>query len=208
MCFAENAARDPWEPLHVELGFAPEVSIVVVAARGLIVESSQEDGAGEPGDPGQRAAWRRHLRLLLPGPWRIARRGVGTGARHRGCRRWHGVHAVKEYIFQHARTPVGQLRDRGHWGATPGRRRGSTSRMTSQCPFPCRWSPCSPPWVAWSSGAAFSHRQSLAPALTAPDRWSAPVASPVDPGPTPLLRDDRKDVVLIEQGEGLASCPA
>jgi hypothetical protein len=25
--------------------------------------------------------------------------------------------AVKEYIFQHACMPLGQLRDRGHWGA-------------------------------------------------------------------------------------------
>src|SRR5215211_8482618 len=47
MCLAENAARNPWEPLHVELGFAPDVSIVVVvAARGIItiVEASQESG--------------------------------------------------------------------------------------------------------------------------------------------------------------------
>ena len=50
MCFAENAERNPWEPLHVELGFAPDTSIVVVvAARGLItiVESSQESGLGD-----------------------------------------------------------------------------------------------------------------------------------------------------------------
>jgi hypothetical protein len=50
MCFAENAERNPWEPLHVELGFASDASIVVVvAARGLItvVESSQESGLGD-----------------------------------------------------------------------------------------------------------------------------------------------------------------
>jgi hypothetical protein len=42
---AEHAERNPWEPLHVELGAAPVVSmVVVVAARGRItmVESSQE----------------------------------------------------------------------------------------------------------------------------------------------------------------------
>jgi hypothetical protein len=27
MCFAEHTERNPWEPLHVELGFAPDVSI-------------------------------------------------------------------------------------------------------------------------------------------------------------------------------------
>jgi hypothetical protein len=49
MCFAENAERNPWEPLHVELGFAPETSIVVVvAARGVItvVKSSHEGASG------------------------------------------------------------------------------------------------------------------------------------------------------------------
>jgi hypothetical protein len=54
MCFAENSERNPWEPLHVELGFASETSIVVVvAARGLItiVESSQESGLGDLAEP-------------------------------------------------------------------------------------------------------------------------------------------------------------
>jgi len=54
MCLAENAERNPWEPLHVELGFASETSIVVVvAARGLItiVEPSQESGLGDLAEP-------------------------------------------------------------------------------------------------------------------------------------------------------------
>ncbi|MCZ6873315.1 MAG: hypothetical protein O7G88_07245, partial [bacterium] len=49
MCFAENDARNPWEPLHVELGYGAEASTVtVVAARGLhcLVEDSQETGVG------------------------------------------------------------------------------------------------------------------------------------------------------------------
>jgi hypothetical protein len=120
MCFAENAARNPWEPLHVELGFAPEVSIVVVvAARGLItiVESSQETGLGNletlasamrgEGISGYYYQARGASPIVVLGPEHaaeIATAGVGR-------------HAVKEYVFQHARMPLGHLRDRGHWGA-------------------------------------------------------------------------------------------
>ena len=120
MCFAENTERNPWEPLHVELGFAPEVSIVVVvAARGLItiVESSQETGLGNletlvsamrgEGISGYYYQARGASPVVVLGPEHaaeIAAAGVGRKA-------------VKEYIFQHARMPLGQLRDRGHWGA-------------------------------------------------------------------------------------------
>ena len=49
MCFAEAAKRCPWEPLHVEMGYPAEASIVTVAAvRGIqtLVEGAQETGEG------------------------------------------------------------------------------------------------------------------------------------------------------------------
>jgi len=120
MCFAENAERNPWEPLHIELGFAPEVSIViVVAARGLItiVESSQETGIGDletlvsamrgEGISGYSYQARGASPVVVLGPEHaveIAAAGLGRKE-------------VKEYIFHHARMPLGKLRDRGHWGA-------------------------------------------------------------------------------------------
>jgi hypothetical protein len=120
MCFAENAARTPWEPLHVELGFAPDTSIViVVAARGIItaVEASQESGLGDletlvssmrwEGISGYAYQARGASPVVVLGPEHAAEiAAAGFGRK-----------AVKEYIFRHARMPLRQLRDRGHWGA-------------------------------------------------------------------------------------------
>ena len=120
MCFAENAERNPWEPLHVELGFAPEVSIVVVvAARGIItvVEASQESGLGDletlvssmrgEGISGYAYQARGASPVVVLGPEHAAEIAAAG----------FGRQEVKEYIFRHARMPLGQLRDRGHWGA-------------------------------------------------------------------------------------------
>jgi hypothetical protein len=120
MCLAENAERNPWEPLHVELGFAPDVSIaVVVAARGIItvVESSQESGLGDletlvssmrgEGISGYYYQARGASPVVVLGPEHAAEiAAAGFGRKE-----------VKEYIFQHARMPLRHLRDRGHWGA-------------------------------------------------------------------------------------------
>ena len=49
MCFAENQEANPWEPLHVDLGYPAEVSTVTVsAARGIhtMVEATRETGEG------------------------------------------------------------------------------------------------------------------------------------------------------------------
>jgi hypothetical protein len=117
---AENAARNPWEPLHVELGFAPDTSIVVVvAARGIItmVEASQESGLGDletlvssmrgEGISGYAYQARGASPVVVLGPEHAAEIAAAGFSRK----------AVKEYIVQHARMPLGQLRDRGHWGA-------------------------------------------------------------------------------------------
>ncbi len=120
MCFAENAERNPWEPLHVELGFASDTSIVVVvAARGLItiVESSQESGLGDletlvssmrgEGISGYYYQARGASPVVVLGPEHAAEVAAAGFSRKE----------TKEYIFRHARMPPRQLRDRGHWGA-------------------------------------------------------------------------------------------
>jgi hypothetical protein len=121
MCLAENAERNPWEPLHVELGFASETSIVVVvAARGLItmVESSQESGLGDletlvssmrgEGISGYYYQARGASPVVVLGPEHAAEiAAAGFGRKE-----------VKEYIFQHARMPLRHLRDRGPNPAT------------------------------------------------------------------------------------------
>jgi hypothetical protein len=120
MCFAENAERNPWESLHVDLGFAPDTSIVVmVAARGLItvVESSQESGLGDletlvssmrgEGISGYYYQARGASPVIVLGPEHAAEIATAGFSRK----------AVKEYLFHQARMPLGQLRNRGHWGA-------------------------------------------------------------------------------------------
>ena len=120
MCFAENQDRNPWQPLHVELGFPPDCSTVtVVAARGIhtLVESSQETGLGvletivssmkAGGVSGYYYQARGATVVVVLGPEHaaeIADAGFGRGD-------------VRRYIFNHARLPQSQLKDRGHWGA-------------------------------------------------------------------------------------------
>ncbi len=120
MCFAEHAARNPWEPLHMELGFAPGVSIVVVVAtRGLItiVESSQESGLSDletlvsamrgEGISGYYYQARGASPVVVVGPEHASEiTAAGLGRKE-----------IKAYIFHHARMLLGQLRDGGHWGA-------------------------------------------------------------------------------------------
>jgi hypothetical protein len=45
MRLAEHAERTPWEPLHVELGCAPDVSLVIVVAARGIITIREEDRA-------------------------------------------------------------------------------------------------------------------------------------------------------------------
>jgi len=48
-CFAENAAESPWEPLHVERGFAPDASVVTavgISGTGEVNDSDSQDAAG------------------------------------------------------------------------------------------------------------------------------------------------------------------
>src|SRR5262249_15340351 len=119
MCMAENAERNPWEPLHVELGFASETNIVVVvAARGLItiVEASQERGLGDletlvssmcgEGISGYYYQARGASPVVVLGPEHAAEIAAAGFSRK----------DVKEYLFQHVCLPLGQIKGRGHWG--------------------------------------------------------------------------------------------
>jgi hypothetical protein len=107
----------------VELGFAPDTSIVVVAAaRGVItvVEAGQESGLGDletlvssmrgEGTSGYAYQARGASPVVVLGPEHAAEIAAGFG-------RKEIKEYIFEYIFRHARMPLGQLRDRGHWGA-------------------------------------------------------------------------------------------
>jgi hypothetical protein len=120
MCFAESDERNPWEPLHMELGFQTEASTVTVsAARDIhtLVEATQETGLGvlqtlvrsmkAGGISGYYYQARGASPVVVLGPEHAAE----IAAAGFGCKE------VKEYICEHARLPLGEPRDRGHWGA-------------------------------------------------------------------------------------------
>jgi hypothetical protein len=117
-CFAENEARSPWEPLHVERGHAAGTSTVtVVAVRGIypLTEGVQTSGLGV-------------LETLV-----ASMRYVGSPIYHQMhndipvivalcpehaeeiARAGFDRPAVRAYIHEHARLPVRALRDRGYY---------------------------------------------------------------------------------------------
>jgi hypothetical protein len=119
MCFAEHQARTPWEPLHVDLGYPAAVSTVTaVAARGIhaVVEATQESGEGvlqtlvssmtAGGISGYAFQARGASPVVVLGPEHAAEIAAAGFSRK----------DVKEYLFQHVRLPLGQIKGRGHWG--------------------------------------------------------------------------------------------
>lgn len=120
MCFAENAEANPWEPLHVDLGFPENVSTVTVAAcRGVhtFVEATQETGQGvletmvssmtAGGVSGYVFQATGASPVVVLGP-EHAQEIAAAGYSRRD---------VKEYIYQNARQPMGEVKDRGHYGS-------------------------------------------------------------------------------------------
>ena len=87
----------------------------------------------------------------------------------------------------------------------PGQRRGSTSRMTSRCPFPYHSSPCSPPWVAWSSGAAFLPQTVTGAHADGTRPLVGPRCFPRRPRPYPSAsrRRERRSVHCAGRGLGI-----
>ena len=118
-CFAENEARSPWEPLHVERGYAPETSTVTLAGiLGIyrIMESTSGTGFGVLGtitgnmktvgiaNYYQQATGGQVILVLCPEhAAEIAASGLSKAD-------------VKDYVFHNARMPVGQLKGIAHYG--------------------------------------------------------------------------------------------
>ena len=118
-CFAENEARSPWEPRHVELGFDPSDSMVtVMGVRGMyvIMESTSPTGI-------------QVLRTLVGSIRTIGFSNyyqTGTGAQmalvlcpeHAAEMHASGLtkQDVREYVFQNARMPLHRLEGIAHYG--------------------------------------------------------------------------------------------
>ena len=118
-CFAENEARSPWEPRHVELGFAASASTVTLTAvRAVypVMETTVATGREVLAYPG-RVHQDGRVRQLLPDR---------TGAQltlvvcpeHAAEMAVAGLTkaAIRDYVYQQARMPVRQLQGRAHYG--------------------------------------------------------------------------------------------
>ncbi|MBI4505845.1 MAG: hypothetical protein HY691_09945, partial [Chloroflexi bacterium] len=116
-CLAENEERSPWEPLRVEQGYRPEASVVtVVAVRGIypVSEGTQESGVGVL----QTLAGAMRV-LGSPIYYQIANRlpvVVVLCPEHAAeiARAGFSRRDVRQYLYEHARMPVGLLRGRGY----------------------------------------------------------------------------------------------
>ncbi|MBI2161811.1 MAG: hypothetical protein HYU25_15795 [Candidatus Rokubacteria bacterium] len=113
-CVAENEDANPWEPLHVELGFPRDVSTVtVIGCEGPhnIQDHVSHSGlgilriiAGAMGQAGSNNILAKGWPLLSLGPEHAA-----TIARDGFSKR-----QVKEFLFEHARFPLRRLGDEYH----------------------------------------------------------------------------------------------
>ena len=119
-CFAENEARSPWEPRHVELGFAASASTVTLTAVRqvyTVMESTSDTGEAL-------------LQTLVEALKTIGIANyyqIGSGAQmtlvicpeHAAEMAAAGFTkpAIREYIFQQARMPLRQLQGKTHYGS-------------------------------------------------------------------------------------------
>ena len=114
---AEREAANPWGPLHAELGYAPEQSVVTVfggegphnvndhvstTATGIL--NTVSDSAATLGS---NTGWLLDSQLLLVlGPEHAATISADGFSKE----------DVKRFVFEHARIPLGKLRLGGMWG--------------------------------------------------------------------------------------------
>jgi hypothetical protein len=114
-CIAENAAASPWEPLHVERGFEPQASTVTALAATPMSQVSDHCNAAGVGiltslcdsmaTLGNCAVYRASESVVTFPP------EFAAVFKREGWRKQD----VKQYIHEHARRPVKELRLGGEW---------------------------------------------------------------------------------------------
>jgi len=127
-CIAENEEESPWEPLHVEKGFAPDESTVtVVGARGPVPVG----GSGNLPVGGAESTRPEGVLELFARVAKTARSHAGTMVvamcpQHAEAIAKHGwtKRQVKEYLFEHTKEPLTD--EEWERVAQMGQRRGSS----------------------------------------------------------------------------------
>jgi hypothetical protein len=114
LCLAENAAQSPWQPLHVELGFAESASILVVmrAECAINVTGGLEEIASVMGSAASAFAILHEGRVAVALAPYVARRLAEKG--------W-SKDDVKRWLFEHGRMPAEELKRSWLWSAIAGR---------------------------------------------------------------------------------------
>jgi hypothetical protein len=109
-CFAENEAASPWEPLHVERGFASDLSTTTLfACESIIQVYNQLAGKPEPLLMGMADAMANMGSMNIVGQQQMV---VVFAGEHTEVLRRSGwsKKAVKEFLFAHARRSVADLK--------------------------------------------------------------------------------------------------
>jgi hypothetical protein len=116
LVLAEDAAVNPWEPLHVELGFAATASVLVVmrAECAINVTGSLEEIASVMGSAASAFTMLHEGKVAVALAPYVARRLAEKGL---------GKNEVKRWLFEHGRMPAEELRRSWLW-STIARRDG------------------------------------------------------------------------------------
>jgi hypothetical protein len=118
LCVGENEEDSPWEPLHVELGYPAQASVVsALHTRGCEFISNRT--TGDPREILNDIADTISRTGAMP-PQRYKRVGLVFGPEHAQLLARNGFtkQAVKEYLAEHTGRPAWMLRQAGRGGAT------------------------------------------------------------------------------------------
>jgi hypothetical protein len=120
-CIGEDEEGSPWAPFHVDRGHAPETSAVTVIcaeAPHNVNDQVSKDGhmylgqqltmATLGGNPLYRSGLQNEHMLVIP-----------SESAHWLSQMGWSKNDVRMYIFDKARQPIRELRDRGGWGKSP-----------------------------------------------------------------------------------------
>ena len=121
-CMGEDEEGSPWSPFHVERGLSPETSAVTV----LCAEAPHNinDQVSKTPEMYLGSAASTMATLGGNGLYRSGLSGEQALVMTSESAHWiaefgWSKHDVKTFIFEHARKPVRELRDRGGWGKSP-----------------------------------------------------------------------------------------
>jgi len=131
LCFAENEVRSPWEPLHVERGFAPEATVVTLAG----IAGTVEVVHGANADAEEILLSMAHSMTIAGNAGSAGLLGGGEPLVVLSYEHAQAVAAAgmskldaKRFLFEHARLPLSLL-GRGMGAGQRGRSEGEELRV-------------------------------------------------------------------------------